>query len=111
MLLGTLLGRLRDEDNAAMAVAALNDLVLLAQVRERAAQHGETPGEYAARAVNRFTNTAADDEWLALMTAIENSADPGRTVLARMVRWSLAADAKAESAAGCGGSGCGYTGH
>lgn len=92
MLLGTLLGRLRDEDNAALVLDALDDLVLLAQVQQQAARHGETAGEYAAVAVGRFANIASDEDWLALMTAIENSDDPARTTLERMLRWSLAAE-------------------
>lgn len=116
MLLGTILGNLRDEGNAAAALAALDDLVLLAQVRERAAQYDETPGEYAAGAVSRFAGAASDEEWLALMTAIENSGDPARTTLDRMVRWSLVQDAKADepritSPGGCGGGSCGCAGH
>ena len=117
MLLGTILGNLRDEGNDSVALVALDDLDLLTQVRERAAQYDETPGEYAAGAVSRFAGAASDEEWLALMTAIENSKDPARTTLDRMVRWSLAKDAKAQEAtseapAGCGsGKGCGCAGH
>ena len=117
MLLGTLLTNLRDEGNAAAALTALDDLVLLAQVQERAVRYDETPGEYAAGAVSRFAAAASDEEWLALMTAIEKSDDPARTTLDRMVRWSLAEDAKAEAPAaeapaGCGsGTGCGCAGH
>ena len=86
MLLGTLLTNLRDEGNAAAALTALDDLVLLAQVQERAVRYDETPGEYAAGAVSRFAAAASDEEWLALMTAIEKSDDPARTTLDRMVR-------------------------
>ena len=116
MLLGTILSNLRDEGNASAALAALGDLVLLLQVQKRAAQYDETPGEYAAGAVSRFAGAASDEQWLALMTAIENSGDPARTTLDRMVRWSLAEDARAqetaEAPAGCsGGNGCGCAGH
>ena len=117
MLLGTILGNLRDEGNASAALVALEDLVLLTQVRERAARYDETPGEYAAGAVSRFAGAASDEDWLALMTAIENSGDPARTTLDRMVRWSLAKETKVEEAtsevpAGCSsGKGCGCAGH
>lgn len=97
MLLGTILSNLRDEGNASEALAALDDLVLLAQVQELAVQYDETAGEYAAGAVSRFAGAASDEEWLALMTAIENSDDPARTTLDRMVRWSLAADIRARA--------------
>lgn len=92
MLLGTLLGRLRDEDNAADLLNTLDDLVLMAQIEQQAARHGETAGEYAAFAVSRFANIASDEDWLALMTAIENSDDPAKVTLERTVRWSLAAE-------------------
>jgi hypothetical protein len=111
MLLGTILTNLRNEADAAAALAALDDLALFSQVQTRAAQYDETPGEYAAGAVSRFAAAASDEDWLALMTAIENSNDPARTTLDRMVRWSLAQDAKAEAPAGCGDGGCGCAGH
>lgn len=112
MLLGTILGKLRDEGDASAALMALDDIVLLTEVRERAAQYGETPGEYAAGAVSRFAGAASDEEWLALMTAIENGGDPARITLDRMVRWSLVQDAKVEAPAGCAsGASCSCSGH
>lgn len=112
MLLGTLLSKLRDEGNAAVALAAIDDLVLFTQVQARAAQYDETPGEYAAGAVSRFASAASDEDWLALMTAIEKSDDPARTTLDRMVRWSLAQDARAETPGVSGGkTGCDCGGH
>jgi hypothetical protein len=107
MLLGTLISRLQDEDDAAAALAALDDIVLFAQVQAQAVRHDETPGEYTAGAVSRFANTASDEDWLALMTAIERSDDPARTSLERMVRWSLARDASPPDDHGATGhSGC-----
>lgn len=103
MLLGTLISRLQDEDDAATALSALDDIVLFAQVQAQAARYDETPGEYTAGAVSRFANTASDEEWLALMTAIERSADPARTALERMVRWSLARDAAPSEDRGASG--------
>lgn len=92
MLLGTILKQLCAEANAADALEALRDIVLLAEVHEMGEVHGESPGEYASGATRRFAAAASDEDWLALMTAIEKSDDPARTTLDRMVRWSLAKD-------------------
>ncbi|MFN3483719.1 MAG: hypothetical protein ACK4YX_11935 [Rhabdaerophilum calidifontis] len=115
MLLGTLIGELRDEDSAAAALAALGDIVLAAEIDAARVAHDESPGEYVSGAVQRFARLASDEDWLALMNAIERAEDPGRAVLARMLRWALARDA-AEAAhaagehgeggtCGCGGGG------
>ena len=53
MQLGALLTRLSDENDAAEALDALGDVVLLAQIQEMGAQHDETPGEYVANASRR----------------------------------------------------------
>jgi len=97
MTLGAILAQLRDEDAAGAALAALDDIVLYAQVQACGAEHAEAPGEYACGAVRRFSNLASSEDWLSLMTAIELSSDPARTTLEKMVRWSLARDAAPEN--------------
>ena len=92
MLLGTILKRLDTDADAVFVLESLGDLVLLAEVAAMGAVHDETPGEYASGATRRFAALASDEDWLALMSAIERSPDPARTVLERMVRWSLAKD-------------------
>jgi hypothetical protein len=93
MTLGAILATLHDEGAADTALAALDDIVLYAQVQACGAQHGESPGEYTCGAVRRFSNLASGEDWLSLMTAIEKSSDPARTTLDKMVRWSLLQDA------------------
>lgn len=93
MLLGEVLRNLQDETRANETLAAMNDLVLLARVRNAAGLRGETPGEYLANSVRAFANRAGDKDWLALMTAIETSGDAGQTCLARMIDWALKRDA------------------
>lgn len=109
MQLGVMLGRLSQEADAAAALDAMGDIVLLAQIQEVGAQHDETAGEYVANAARRYAAQASDEDWLALMTAIERASDPGRAVLERMLRWALARDlAPAAPAGGCScGSGAG----
>ena len=102
MLLGDLLRDLQDETLAMEALAALNDLVLLTRVRVAAERRGETPGEYAANSTRAFADRAGDEDWMALVTALENSREPGQTCLARMIKWALQRDAATQTHSGCG---------
>jgi hypothetical protein len=102
MLLGHILKRLHDDGDAADALEAIGDIVLLTEVTAMGAVHDETVGEYVSGATRRFAADAASEDWLALMTAIERSDDPARAVLERMLRWSLARDAAGPAANGCG---------
>lgn len=123
MLLGTLLRQLQDERRVTQMLFDLGDITLAGRVADAAARYGESDGEYAAGACARFSDSASDEDWLALMTAIERSADPAVTCLRTMLDWSLKSDAeaaaKAEAAAsghahsgcGCGGGGCSGEAH
>jgi hypothetical protein len=101
MLLGDVLRNLQDETLAMQNLAAMNDLLLLARVRNAAGLLGETPGEYAVNSVRGFANQAGDEDWLALMTAIANSGDAGQTCLARMINWALRRDTAPQTRQGC----------
>ncbi len=101
MLLGDVLRNLQDETLAMQTLAAMNDLVLLARVRVAAGLFGETPGEYAANSVRGFADRAGDEDWLSLVTAIQNSADTGQTCLAHMINWALQRDAARQAHPGC----------
>ncbi len=109
MLLGTILKRLGNEADAAEALEAMGDIVLLAEVEAMGELHDESPADYVCGATRRFAADAASEDWLALMTAIERSDDPARTTLDTMLRWSLARDAAGPAATGCG-CGCGKGG-
>jgi hypothetical protein len=102
MLLGTILKRLGNEADAAEALDAMNDIVLLAEVQAMGELHEESPADYVCGATRRFAADASSEDWLALMTAIERSDDPARITLDRMLRWSLARDAAGPATAGCG---------
>jgi len=78
MLLGDVLGRLRDESFAAETLVGLDDLPLIAGVAAEPGRHGETAGDYAASAVCRFAAFADDEDWLARMAPIERGPDPRR---------------------------------
>lgn len=119
MTLGDLLGRFGDPAAAEAAIVAIGDVALLAEVAAERGRQGETAGEYASGAVSRFANLAGDEDWLALMTAIDNADDPATACLGAMLRWSVRRDRTeriaddrrrhhSEHACGCGGNGaCG----
>lgn len=92
MLLGDVLNRLRDDAFAAETLVSLGDLPLMAGVEVEAGRQGETAGAYAAAAVHRFAAFAGDEDWLALMSALERAADPGAACLRHMVAWRLRQD-------------------
>lgn len=120
MLLGSLLRRLRDERFAQETLIGLGDLSLVARADAAGAPYGERAADYAASACARFGDHAGDEDWLALMTALERSTDPAATCLRTMTEWALKDDAaaaarEAEGAShdscGCGGGGgCGSGG-
>jgi hypothetical protein len=101
MLLGDVLRNLQDEMLAMESLVAMNDFVLLTRVQNAAGLLGETPGEYAVNSVCGFANLAGDDDWLALLTAIEDSGDAGQTCLVRMIGWALQRDAAPHTHRGC----------
>lgn len=103
MLLGHLLQRLGDEAFAAETLVGLDDLPLLAEIERVRERFGESLPAYAAGATRRFAALASNEDWLALMTALERSADPGVACLRHMLAWSLARDSEDhESGCGCG---------
>jgi len=92
MLLGDVLGKLGDTAIAAETLIALDDLPLMAGVEAEATRHGESAGDYAAAAVRRFAAFAENEDWLALMTALERADDPGAACLRHMLAWCLRHD-------------------
>jgi len=111
MLLGELMAELRDEATATIVLLSLGDIMLLNEIEAARLAHDESPGEYAAGAAQRFAHMASDEDWLKLMTALENTEAPAATCLATMVRWSLWRDAReavpvsAEAGCSCGSGG------
>ncbi len=101
MLLGQVIERLVDEGFASETLLALGDLPLLVDVEAAGRKEGISAAVYAAAAARRFASQAADDDWLALMTALERADDPGAACLRQMLVWSLRLDAAAP-ACGCG---------
>ena len=102
MVLGQVLERLGDEAFAAETLVALEDLNLIVRVETAGRHFGEDIGEYAAGASRRFAQLASDEDWLALMTALERADDAGTACLKHMLEWSLRHDADSADE-GCGG--------
>lgn len=92
MVLGEVLEQLRDEAFAAEMLLSLDDLPLVANVETTAQRFGENAATYAAGAAGRFAAFASDEDWLALMNALERAGDPGTTCLRQMLTWSLRHD-------------------
>ncbi|MFG1344359.1 hypothetical protein V5F59_05655 [Xanthobacter autotrophicus DSM 431] len=114
MLLGVLLRHLQDQRFAQETLFALGDVTLAARVAQAGARFGESAADYAAGACARFSDGASDEDWLALMTALERGSDPAATCLRAMIDWSLKQDAAPspeEAGCGCGGGGCGGHDH
>jgi hypothetical protein len=93
MLLGQVLENLAGETFAAEALLTLGNLPLLARVEAVAQQFGESASTYAAGAVRGFAEGASNEDWLALMGALERADDPGAACLQQMLVWSLRQDA------------------
>jgi hypothetical protein len=105
MLLGQVLERLHDEAFAAETLVSLQYLALMVQVEAAGRQFGEDIGAYAAGASRRFADHASDEDWLALMTALERTDDAGAACLRHMLAWSLRHDAE-QADEGCGSGNC-----
>ena len=81
MLLGSIIANLTDETSVLETLASLDDLVLLARMREAAAASGEPLGCFASAAVGSFVARADDAAWLSLMAVASKADDPGRACL------------------------------
>ena len=92
MHLGRVIAELGDETVALETLVGLDDLPLVVAVQTTGAAFGETPAAYAAGAVGRFAAFAGDEDWLALMGAVERADDPGAACLRLMLSWSLRQD-------------------
>lgn len=92
MHLGTLLAKLRRENDALLALAALGDDSLFNEIVMVGGQFGETPAQYVAAAASRFASRASNEEWLQLVSSLERSSDVAITLLDHVVRWALRTD-------------------
>ncbi len=86
MLLGDILKTFSDKSAAAEYLLSLGDIPLVARLQELANAEGETLGEFASAAVQRYTSQASEEEWLTLLGQISRSEDPARVCLHRALQ-------------------------
>lgn len=89
MLLGELLSRLGDETVALHTLIAIDDLGLLARVRQAAELEDLSAGAWMCKAVDRFANSVDDSQWLGLITACNKASDAGSAALRHMLEAAL----------------------
>ncbi len=89
MLLGTILAQLSDETIALETVTGLGDLTLLAHLQNAADDQNQTLGAVITAAVNHFTANADSDQWVQLMSKVNQSDNPGGAALKQMLQMSL----------------------
>ncbi len=92
MHLGTLLTKLRRENDAQLALTALGDDSLFDEIVRIGATFDETPAQYVTSAASRFAARAGNEEWLQLVSSLERSSDVASTLLAHVVRWAIRTD-------------------
>ena len=81
MLLGSIIANLSDETSILETLASLDDLVLMARLREAAAEAGEPLGCFATAVVGSFVARADDASWQSLMAVMSKADDPGKACL------------------------------
>ena len=87
MLLGSIIANLSDETTILETLASLDDLVLMARLREAAAEAGEPLGCFVSAAIGSFVARADDTAWLSLMAVTSKAEDPGRACL-KYILWT-----------------------
>lgn len=92
MILGEILTELGDEARVYQLAPELGDAQWQARAASAANDRGLALGEYARAAVERFASMAGDEDWLALLSALNRGADPGVVCLRRIVDWALQRD-------------------
>jgi hypothetical protein len=90
MLLGDILKDLSDEAKATEHLLSLGDIMLVRKLQERAAAEGESLGEFASAAVQRYAAQASDEEWLTLLGLISRTDDPATVCLRRALEQAAA---------------------
>lgn len=95
MLLGDVLAQFDDDAMAAEMLLRLDDLGLVARLREVADAQGRAVGEFAASSVRHYAANASDEEWVTLMATLGRAGDPGVACMKRAFAFVLADDTRA----------------
>lgn len=89
MLLGDILKTFSDEPVATEYLLSLGDIPLVARLQQLATAEGETVGEFASAAVQRYASQASDEEWLTLLGLISRTDDPAIVCLRRALAYTV----------------------
>jgi hypothetical protein len=87
--LGDLMAHWQDDAAVLDALVGLDDLTLLARVRQIADTTGNDLVTVVREEVGRFVNEADDEAWTTLMGRLGNTEDPARTGLKFMLEFGL----------------------
>jgi hypothetical protein len=91
VLLSDVLKTFSDDAAANEYLLSLGDIALVARLRELADAEGESLGEYASTAVQRYTSQASGEEWLTLLGLLSRTDDPANVCLRRALEQSASA--------------------
>ncbi len=83
MLLGDILKTFSDDSAATEYLVSLGNMPLVLRLQELAAKEGESLGEFASAAVQRYASEASEEEWLTLIGLLSRAADPAEVCLRR----------------------------
>lgn len=89
MLLGDVIARFDDESTALQMLLSLDDIALIARVREACERDDYALGEFAALAVQRYAASASDEEWVTTLGHMGRTQAPGIELLRRALAWML----------------------
>jgi hypothetical protein len=89
MLLGDVIAQFDDEGSALQVMMSLDDLALIARVREACEREDYAPGEFARAAVQRYAAFASDEEWVTVLGQMGRTQAPGIALLRRALVWML----------------------
>jgi hypothetical protein len=89
MLLGDMIARFDDESVALQMLMSLDDLALIARVRDACEREDYTLGEFARVAVQRYASSASDEEWVTVLGTMGRTQAPGSELLRRALVWML----------------------
>lgn len=89
MLLGDILKTFSDESVATEYILSLGNMPLVLRLRELASAEGESLGEFASAAVQRYASEASEEEWLTLLGLLSRAADPAEVCLRRALEYTV----------------------
>jgi hypothetical protein len=89
MLLGDVIARFDDDSTALQMLMSLDDLALIARVREACGREDYALGEFARAAVQRYASAASDEEWVTVLGQMGRTQAPGIEFLRRALVWML----------------------